>query len=880
MLIVSKKIDFEISSLVLATFLLLLSCPCMGQVQQKKALTENDYQRWGTLEVKAISDQGKWASYAMRYENHSDTLFVQNTAKNKSYVFPKGNDGRFGGEQLFAFLASDSKLKVMELPTGKIAVYDNVKRYELAKDGQYIITLNKGYGEKCLMQIRNSNGKVIDSIEGVSEYALNADKDAIMYASSQKDYSELGIIHFAHYSHTTVSKANGSHFFNMMWHKDSKSVVFFQETDSANKAITVNYYKIAGKKLFMLDYALKIASTNMEVFKRTTFTISDDGKKVFFMVAKKKDPNAEKPDVPEIWHGNDKWLYEDRQRQQAEGDIPKVVVWYPDMGKYLQISNDELPAIMLSGQQEYAVLYNKFSYGLQSKYYEEADFYLTNLKDGSKELMLKKQSVDLNQIGFDPFSNRILYYRESNWWMYDPLEKTHTNLTKKVTTHWDNYNTSDAPHQFGAYGNPGWTNDGKNVLLYDVHDIWLVAIDGSSCKRLTRGYEENLVYRITPIEYDWRSQSNYDGRKPTIFDLSKDLLLEATNRENWSTGYFIYNDKSKEQPIVYEASKIDEIRKSKNSAYIFQTQTFNQSPRLEFRRKNQIFSKILFQSNKQQAAYFWGKSELLYYSNSKGQKLKAALFYPAHYNPIKKYPMVVHIYDVMSDELHQYVNPSFLNREGFNVINYTLNGYFVLMPDIIYQMGNPGSSAVDCVTAGVNAVTGKGLVDKDKIGLYGHSFGGYETNFIISQTNIFKAAVSGAGISDIISLYFNISRNGYFQSDMWRFENQQFRIGKSLYDDKEVYVNNSPIMHAENVRTPLLLWTGKNDRIVPWNQSITYYLALRKLEVPTQMLVYPDEDHSLENPENQKNLSQRMMEWFDYWLKGEAEFKAVSKETE
>lgn len=880
MLIESKKIDFEISSLVLATFLLLLYCPCMGQVQQKKALTENDYKRWGTLEVKAISDQGKWASYVMRYENHNDTLFVQNTARNKSYVFPKGNDGHFGGEQLFAFLAPDSKLKVMELPTGKITVYDNVKRYELAKDGQYIITLNKGYGEKCLMQIRNSKGKVIDSIEGVSEYALNADKDAIMYASSQKDYSELGIIHFARYSNTVVSKANNSHFFNLTWHKDSKSVAFFKETDSANKAITVNYYKIAGKKLFMLDYAVKIASSNMEVFKRIKFTISDDGKKIFFMVAKKKDPNLEKPDVPEIWHGNDKWLYADRQRQQTEGDIPKVALWYPETGLCLQISDDELPSIMLSGQQQYAVLYNKFSYGLQSKYYEEADFYLTNLKNGSKELILKKQSVDLNQIGFDPFSNRILYYRESNWWMYDPVKKTHTNLTKKVTTHWDNYNTSDAPHQFGAYGNPGWTNDGKDVLLYDANDIWLVAIDGSSCKRLTRGYEKNLVYRITPIEYDWRSQSNYDGRKPTIFDLSKDLLLEATNSENWSTGYFIYNDKSKEQPLVYEASKIDEIRKSKNSAYIFQTQTFNQSPRLEFRRKNQTASKILFQSNKPQKEYSFGKSELLYYYNNKGQKLKVALFYPAHYNPIKKYPMVVHIYDVMSDELHQYVNPSFLNREGFNVTNYTLNGYFVLMPDIIYQMGNPGSSAVDCITAGVNAVIGKGMVDKDKIGLYGHSFGGYETNFLISQTNIFAAAVSGAGVSDIISYYFNISRNGYFQSDMWRFENQQFRIGKSLYEDKEAYIRNSPIMYAENVRTPLLLWAGKNDRIIPWNQSITYYLALRKLEVPTQMLVYPGEDHSLENPENQKNLSQRMMEWFDYWLKGEAEFKTVSKETE
>lgn len=877
MLIVRKKIDFEISSLVVAFVLLLLSCPCMGQAQQKKPLTENDYQRWGTLEVKAISDQGKWASYAMHYENHSDTLFVQNTTKTKSYVFPKGNDGRFGEEKLFAFLAPNSKLKVLELPTGKIAVYDNIKRYELAKDGQYIITLNKGYGEKSLMQIRNSNGKVIDSIDGVSEYTLNADKDAIVYASSQKDYSEIGIIHFAHYSHTAVSKANGSHFFNLMWDKNSKSVAFFKEKDSAAKVIIVNYYKIADKKLFMFDYAAKFASKNMEVFKRTTFSISDDGKKVFFMIAKKKDPNTENPNIPEIWHGSDKWLYADRQRQLAEGDIPKVALWYPDTGLYLQISDDELPSIMLTGQQEYAVLYNKFSYGLQSKYYEEADFYLTDLKNGSKELILKKQSVDLNQIGFDPFSNKILYYKESNWWIYDSVEKTHTNLTKKVTTHWDNYNTADAPHQFGVYGNPGWTDDGKNVLLYDANDIWLVAIDGSSYKRLTRGYEKNLVYRITPTEYDWRSQSNYDGRNPTIFDLSKDLLLEARNTDNWSTGCFIYNDKSKEQPLVYEASKIDEIRKSKNSAYIFQTQTFNQSPRLEFRRKNQTASKILFQSNKQQKEYSFGKSELLYYDNSKGQKLKAALFYPANYDPTKKYPMVVHIYDVMSDEIHQYVNPSFLNPEGFNVANYTLNGYFVLMPDIIYELGNPGSSAVDCVTAGVNAVIAKDIVDKDKVGLDGHSFGGYETNFIISQTNIFAAAVSGAGISDIISLYFNISKNGYFQSDMWRFENQQFRIGKSLYEDKEAYINNSPIMHAENVRTPLLLWAGKNDRIIPWNQSISYYLVLRKLGVPTQMLVYPDEDHSLENPDNQKDLSKRMMRWFDHLLKGESE--TVPRET-
>ncbi|WP_264564389.1 alpha/beta hydrolase family protein [Flavobacterium sp. N3904] len=878
MMLFKIKMDFECSSLVLAFLLLLLSCPYVGQAQQKKPVTEDDYQRWGTLEVNALSDDGKWASYAMRYENHSDTLFVQRTDQSKSYAFPKGIDGQFGGEQLFAFLAPESQLKVLQLRKGKISVYHQVRRYALAKDGQYIVTFDKGYGQKSGMKVRNSNGTVIDSIAGVTEYVLDANSEALVYASSQSGHHEVGIIHFTPYSRKLVSTATNTRFFNLTWDKGSKAMAFLKETDSVSNATVVNYYRMADKKVFSLDYAAKVEAKTMEIFKRIPFVISDDGTKVFFRVTKKKEA-IKNPNTPEIWKGTDRWLYIDRQRQQAEGDIPKVVVWYPEINSCFQINNDDLPQMMLSGQQDYALSYNTFAYGLQSKYYEEADFYLTRLKDGSKELLLKKQTVDLNQMGFDPYSNKILYYRESNWWLYDPEAKTHTNLTKTATTRWDNSSTADAPHQFGAYGNPGWSCDGRNVLLYDAHDIWLVATDGSQCTRLTRGRENNVVYRIAPMEYDWRSQGNFDGRKPTIFNLSKDLLLEATNTNDWSTGYFIYNSHTGAKPLVYGPSKIDEIRKSKNSNYIFRNQTFNQPPRLEFRKKNGTVSKVLFESNSKQKGYSYGKSELLYYSNAKGQKLKAALFYPSDYDPEKKYPMVVHIYDVMSDELYQYVNPSLLNPEGFNVTNYTLNGYLVLLPDIIYQMGNPGSSAVACVTAGVHAVVEKGVVDKHRIGLYGHSFGGYETNFILSQTNIFAAAVSGAGVSDIISYYFNISRNGSFQTDMWRFENQQFRIGKSLYEDKEAYVSNSPIMHAENVRTPLLLWAGKNDRIIPWNQSISYYLALRKLGVATEMLIYPDEDHSMENADNQKDLSRRMMAWFDYWLKGEAESKAISKET-
>lgn len=876
--LIERRIYRDLLGLFIPLLTLLLSCPVAGQEQPKKRLTEADYGKWGTLSVKDISDQGKWASYEMTYENHNDSLFLQRTSGNERYSFPKGNHSHFGGEQIFAFLAPESKLKIIHLETLKTEVFTAVKRYELVLDGKYILTFDNGYGEKSTLKVRNEKGILMDSIFGVTEYALNDTNDAVLFAANNQGDGEVGIINFKKYSRSMVSKGSSGKFHNLVWQKNGQSVAFLNETDSVSKATTIHCFRIVDKKLLSFDYSAKVGlAANLAIYNGIPLFISHDGTKVFFMEARKEDSEVKKdPKAMEVWNGNDKWLYIDRQQW---GDMPKLAVWYPDADWYSQINSNELHNIMLSGQQNYAIISNPKAYGLQSKRYDEVDYYCKNLKDGSQNLMLKKQTNDPNQMGFDPSSNKTLYYRESNWWIYDPVPQTHTNLTREIATKWDNSNDNDAPHQFMAYGNPGWTSDGKSVLLYDANDIWLAAIDGSNCTRLTKGREKNIVFRIALIEYNGFSWVNYNGRASPTLDVSKDIILEAENTEDWSTGYYIYNTQSGEKPLVYGISKMDEIRKSKNNLYIFQNQTFNQPPRIEYKKRNEATAKIIFESNKQQAAYSYGKSELLYYSNSNGDKLKAALFYPADYNPIKKYPMVVNIYDIMSKNVHQYVSPSLLNREGFNITNYTLNGYFVLLPDITYKMGDPGLSATDCVTAGVNEVLDKGLVDKNKIGLFGHSFGGYETNFIISKTPIFAAAVSGAGISDIIAFYFNISKNAIFQSDMWRFENQQWRMGKSLYDDKEGYCRNSPIMHAENVQTPLLLWTGKNDRIIPWNQSITYYLALRRLGVTTRMLVYPDEDHSLENADNQKDLSKRMMTWFDHLLKGEDAPEAISEGT-
>lgn len=357
--------------------------------------------------------------------------------------------------------------------------------------------------------------------------------------------------------------------------------------------------------------------------------------------------------------------------------------------------------------------------------------------------------------------------------------------------------------------------------------------------------------------------------------MDEDLIFESRNIKDHSTGYHSLNFKAGEKLIVHGSKKFEQLLQSKNHCFAYTSQTYNNPPQLEF-KKNGTNQSILFKSNLHQKEYFYGKSEIVYYRDSAGEMVKSAMIYPAGFNPSKKYPMIVYIYENMSGLVNNYQNPSLQSTIGFNISNYSINGYFVLLPDIIYKKGNPGISALESVKSAVNAVLEKGFVDRKRIGLYGHSFGGYEANFIISQTGLFSAAASGAGISNIIGYYFNISRNGIAQSEMWRFESQQYRIGNSLFEKKENYLKNNPLLNADKINTPLLLWSGKEDRVVPYTQSVAYYLALRKLKKPSVMLIYPTEDHNLKKASNQEDLSRRIMEWFDYFLKGKKTAEWIS----
>src|SRR5213075_255988 len=256
--------------------------------------------------------------------------------------------------------------------------------------------------------------------------------------------------------------------------------------------------------------------------------------------------------------------------------------------------------------------------------------------------------------------------------------------------------------------------------------------------------------------------------------------------------------------------------------------------------------------------------QLINYTSDKGDKLQAALFLPANYEKGKAYPTVVNFYEKMSQTANQFANPS---ANGFNRSVYTSAGYAVLVPDIVYRVNDPGMSAVWCMVPAVKAPIATGIVDARHVGITGHSWGGYQTAFLVTQTDIFAAAVAGAPLTDMISMYGLIYKNqGVTNGEI--FEASQGRFTSGPWDNWEAYTRNSPVANAKNVKTPLVILHNDKDGAVDFTQGVEYYNTLRRLQKPVVMLEYLGENHGLAKRANQKDYTALMKEFFDHFLMG------------
>jgi dipeptidyl aminopeptidase/acylaminoacyl peptidase len=849
---------------IIGLLLFLVSNLSIGQTNEKKQLTAADYPLWGKLGAQKLSDNGQWVSYNVSYESHQDTLFVRNTQTLKTHVFPKGKNGKFSKDDFFAYFSVPGTLELVDLKTDQETEFRNVTDYLFTDDNHYLIlTVCDEKQQKVV--ICETNGHSLKSIDSVLSFAWSTDQSimAIITKSKKGTAAEL-IFMQEHFRQLKIAEHQDENFEKITWSKNAKTLSFYGSSITNPLLPTLYHFTIAQKKLVFFDSSRAEFPKGMHLSNDIApVTLSDDGKRVFMKICK-NEVAITTTDTAMVWNTTDRQLYPERKQM---GNTVFHSVWWPKTNRYLQITDDVLSGMMLSGNQKVALLFDYGAYQPQFKDNSDATSWLLDLDTGQKHLFLKKHPSSDSAILASPGGGYFSYFKDGNWWVYNIDKATHTNVTQNRTVF--------SQHPFVVqedaepFGLAGWSSNDGSLLLYDQFDVWEITPDGSIVKRLTTGKQNNLVYRIAVQEQAQRSASNYSGMTSASFNLDENLILSVHSTDYTASGYYLWQRARGSHSLVFEEKQINYLMSSKKgSAYMYREETFEHSPALIFKSDAQAVPELIYQSNSQQQKYLWSSAQNIAYTNSSGTPLQGVLFYPTGYDPQKKYPLVVHIYQKQSQELHWYVNPSLHNSTGFNVRNLTAQGYFVLYPDIVYQEGQPGQSAVDCVLAAVDAALLQASISPAHIGLIGHSFGGYETNFIISHSNRFAAAIAGAGVADLTSFYLQIN-GATGKANYWRFEFQQFRMGTSLFENKQGYFNNSPILDAANVNTPLLSWSGDADPQVHYLQTVHFFMALRRLQKPSTMLLYPNEAHALAERMNQQHLTQHIEKWFDRYLKKE-----------
>jgi len=704
----------------------------------------------------------------------------------------------------------------------------------------------------------------------VVEFSLTDDGKQLVYAVSARDTAKNGV--FAARPGAADAPAalltGKGKYAKLTWDENQTELAFLSDRDDAKPTWRVYRWDRQAAA------AAELASPGTPGF-RKEFAISDkrnlsfskDGTLVFFGCA---PPAAEKTEVAgtdassddkavvDLWSWKDDYV-QPIQKVRAERDrnrtymaayriAEKRVVQLADAAMAEATPSENAQWVLGSDDREYRPLAD----------YDEryADAYLVDATTGGRTLVAKKHR---GTVTWSPAGRYLLVFDGRDWQTISVPDGKTVNLTAGLPVKFWNEDT-DTPGTPAAYGSAGWTKDGNSVLLYDRFDIWRVSPDGSGARNITAGYgrKQNLRLRYVRLETDPRER---------WIDAAKPMLLFAENLKTWASGFFRGAlDGGEPKPLAMAPKYFTLPVKAKDADVLLLTeQTFSEFPDLITTDGNFRELRKVSNANPQQAQTLWGTSEVVEFKNADGVPLQAALYKPENFDPHKQYPLMVYIYERLTDRVNRYVEPRPMH--SINISYYVSNGYLVLTPDIVYTTGYPGQSALKCVLPAIQALVDRGFVDEKAIGIQGHSWGGYQIAYMVTQTNRFRAAAAGAPVADMISAYDGI-RWGTGLPRQFQYERTQSRIGGSIWQYPTRFIENSPIFWADRVRTPVMILQNDGDDAVPWYQGVEFFLALRRLGKEVYLFNYNGQPHGLRNRADQKDYTIRLQQYFDHYLKG------------
>ncbi|WP_202406056.1 S9 family peptidase [Hufsiella ginkgonis] len=580
------------------------------------------------------------------------------------------------------------------------------------------------------------------------------------------------------------------------------------------------------------------------------------------MAAAAKKDDIEKPDMI-IWNWQDKRLQSAQQVQEiTDKNYSYLGMYRPLTKKYTRLADSTLRSVVIAPKQLYAIGYDNSSYELMSNLDGQSytDIYLIDLKTGKKSILFSKfYQTGAGGISMAPNGKAGSYYKDGTFYSINFATGESKPLTSKINASFvnelDDHNVlKPATRSFG------WTADSKYVLIKDNYDLWKVSADGSAFTALTNNWKAKKQ------EVQGRF-SVYENEKGA--DLTRTQYFSVFDRATKKQGIGILEPGKNSINVLFmgDNSYDNLTRATKGNTFVFSKSNSLKSPEFYVAGPALASATQISQNTPDQEKYGWSSGvKLINYVSANGDSLQAALYLPANYEPGKAYPTITYIYERLTDGLNAYTMPAFPGG-GFNKAVYNSNGYAVLMPDITYKLNDPGMSAVACVVPAVKAAIATGIVDGKNVAIHGHSWGGYQTSFLITQTNIFKAAAAGAPLTNMISMYSLIYWNSG-GTNQAIFEASQGRLTPGYWDNWDAFARNSPIYHIKKVNTPLLLLHNDKDGAVDFTQGVEYYNGLRRLNKPVVMITYKGENHGIVKLPNRKDYAVRMLEYFDYQLKG------------
>jgi dienelactone hydrolase len=597
---------------------------------------------------------------------------------------------------------------------------------------------------------------------------------------------------------------------------------------------------------------------------------SKDGSRLFFGLAPVRPPKDTtlvefETARLDVWNYNDDYLSPE-QLVRLSNEMKRSYLGVLPKGskQFIPLADENCETVRPGekGMGTYALGLGNKEYRIQQQWEQSGleKVYLIDISDGSRKLIRDKVRGGAT---LSPGGRFILWYdsKGRNWYSYEIATGATHNITASIRAPlYDE--EDDHPDDPPAHGSMGWLEDDRYVYIYDKYDIWQCdPAGGTAPVNLTGGIGRRLQLTFRYIRLD--------REDPAIHSDQPVLLTVFSNRDK-TGGMILYKmgsafpaDTTLTHPLSYTG-----FLKAKSSWTLAWLQGSFDKPYDIWVSTPMNPAARLSHINPQQADYNWMTVELKHWKMLDGRMSQGLLYKPENFDSTKKYPIIFYFYERDADNLYDYLSPS-PDRAVINIPYFVSNGYLVFDPNIYYKTGAPGEDAYNSVMSAARYLSHFKWVDTTRMGLEGHSWGGYQIAYLLTRTHLFAAAEAGAPVANMTSAYGGI-RWSTGISRQFQYEKTQSRIGSTLWQHPELYIKASPLFRADKITTPLLMMHNDADGSVPWYQGIEFFSALRRLGKKAWLIEYNGEDHGLTERRNQKDWSLRMSQFFDYYLKGGA----------